>query len=131
MSRVWRYLVLLLLAATAACGDSHGPSKPVPGILRVVLTTPNPDDGAVLLTLTAPAAPTVLTAAAGLRLFQSGQPGTTTTVALTGPLQGGTILMLQVPDTRKAKQYRATLQQVSSSGFQLRNLSGYRLKVRD
>jgi len=126
-----RATLLLCLAVAVACGDSQEPSKPVPGPLRVILTTPNSDDGALLLSITGPAVPTGLTPEPGLRLFQNGPAGTTTVVALTGPIQSGTVLTLQVEDTRKARRYQVTVQQAASAAYQLRDVSSYTVKVRE
>jgi len=121
------------LAATAvslliACGDSSGPSS---GTLTVNLTTPNSGfDGAVMLVLSSPVAPTSVTAGAGLALW--GGPVTTTSakLVLTGTITSGPILTLQVNDVNQVSQYSVSLQQVASTGFVLRSsLTGYSTTV--
>lgn len=120
--------VTLLLACK---GDGTGPTA---GTLVVRLTTPNSGlDGAAIVVLSAPAAPGSVTPGPGLTLWGGPITAATATVALTGPLFTGTILSLQVDDTRQVGQYTATLQQVAATaagGFVLRSsLAGYSLAV--
>ncbi len=99
-------------------------------MLRVELSTPNSGaDGAILLTITGPAALTSATAGSDLRVFGSPSGGSTTRFALTGVLKGGTIVTIDVPDVTKAREYRATIEAVAASDFQLRPLTGYSLTV--
>lgn len=111
-----------------ACGDSSGPAA---GNLTVNLTTPNSGfDGAVMLVLSSPVAPTSVTAGAGLTLW--GGPVTTTSVklVLTGTLSTGPILTLHVNDVNQVSQYSVSLQQVAATGFALRpSLTGYSATV--
>ena len=115
-----------------ACGgDGTGPTA---GTLKVNLTTPNSGlDGAAIVVLSAPVAPGSVTAATGLTLWGGPVTAANATIALTGTLSTGTILSLQVDDTRQVEQYSATLQQVaiSSTPFTLRPplLTGYSLTV--
>ena len=115
-----------LAAGALACLDTGGP---VAGVLKVNLTTPNSGaDGAVLLTVSGPAALTSAAPGSGLRLFS--QPlGTTNRFALTGRLATGTILMIGVPDLSAAAGYTATIQQVAAPSYQLRVLAGYSLAI--
>jgi hypothetical protein len=127
MKRVLSLLVVALAAAGAgSCGDGTGP---VAGVLTVSLATLSPGaDGAILLTVTGPGALTSVTAAPGLRVF-SGTLGTTTKLAVTGPLANGVILRIGVPDTRRASQYVATIQNVAGNDYSLRGSVGYLLTV--
>ncbi len=129
MNRYGRFLLLALaLAGAGSCSSDGG--GPVAGMLTVSLTTPNSGaDGAILLSVTGPQAPTRITAGAGLRAFS--QPlSMTTKVAVTGTLTSGAILTFGVTDTRQAAQYAATIQSVAAAAdFQLRSLSGYSLTV--
>ena len=127
MSRLTGTVALLvLLGATLTCRDSTGP---VAGVLKVDLTTPNSGgDGAILLTVTGPAALTSATPGTGLRLFA--QPlGTTTRFALTGTLAQGTILTIGVTNLGQASQYVATVQSVAARSYDLRSIAGYSLTV--
>lgn len=123
----WRLLLALALGSVASCGlDTTGP---VAGVLRVNFLTPNGGtDGAILFTVSGPAALTSATAGAGLRLFA--QPlDTTNRFAVTGPLASGTIVTIGVADVNRARSYRATIQGVAATNFQLRALAGYSITV--
>jgi hypothetical protein len=130
MTALRRTVVAAAVTLLIACGgNSTGPTA---GTLTVSLTTPNSGlDGAAILVLSGPAAPGSVTPAAGLTLWGGPVSTATTTIALTGTLSTGTILTLQVEDTKLAAQYTATLQQVavSTTPFTLRQLSGYLLTV--
>jgi hypothetical protein len=93
------------------------------------LATPNPSgDGAVLFTVTGPAALTSVTATTGLRVFA--QPlSTATRFAVTGALTSGAIVTIGVADVGKAAQYRAIVEAVAAPNFQLRSPAGYSLTV--
>ena len=127
MSRLTGTVALLvLLGATLTCRDGTGP---VAGVLKVDLTTPNSGgDGAILLTVTGPAALTSATPGTGLRLFAQ-RLGTTTRFALTGTLAQGTILTIGVPNLGQASQYVATVQSVAARSYDLRSIAGYSLTV--
>jgi hypothetical protein len=130
MTALRRSLAVVLVIVLAACkGDSTGP---VAGTLKVNLTTPNSgQDGAAILTLTAPAVPASVSPGAGLQLWGGPVTGTTTKLVLTGTMSTGTILTLQVDDVNKVGQYSVTLQQVATLAFQLRPplLAGYSATV--
>ena len=126
MRRVAGGLAVVLALAGAGSCESIGP---VAGVLTVTLKTPNPGaDGAILLTVTGPAKLTSVTAEPGLRVFAL-TLSATNRVAVTGPLQNGAILTIGVADLRQASQYVATIQAVSTNGFQLRPVSGYSLII--
>lgn len=130
MSRIpcARWLLLAIVGVAVGCGE--GTSAPVAGMLRVELSTPNSGaDGAMLLTITGPAALTSATPERGLRLFAQPLGDTTTRVALTGVLNAGAIITIGVADVAKARQYRATIQSAAAADFQLRTLAGYSLTV--
>jgi hypothetical protein len=125
-----RVFAATAVATVIACsGDGTGP---VAGMLTVNLTTPNSgSDGAVMLILSSPVAPTSVAASAGLALW--GAPVTTTSakLVLTGTLSTGPIFTLQVDDVNKVAQYSVALVQVAPSNPQqpLRGLTGYSATV--
>lgn len=131
MRRSWLVVLTGAAGALLACGGGGSePNEPLPGVLTVSLTTPNADDAALLLTLTGPAAPSAVTAAdPALRVFLAGPPGPATSLVVTGAMTDGAILTLQVPDVRQVKEYTATLVEVASTTYQVRPLTGYRLRV--
>ena len=130
MTALRRTIAAAAVTLLLACGgNSTGPTA---GALTVSLTTPNTGlDGAAIIVLSGPAVPGSVTPAAGLTLWGGPVPTATTTIALTGTLSSGTILTIQVEDTKLAAQYTATLQQVATktTPFTLRQLSGYLLTV--
>ena len=132
MTALRRTIAAATVGLIIACGgDGTGPTA---GTLTVNLTTPNSGlDGAAIIVLSAPVAPGSVSPAAGLTLWGGPVTTATATIALTGTLSTGTILTLQVEDTKLAAQYTATLQQVavSSVPFTLRPplLTGYSLTV--
>jgi hypothetical protein len=115
-----RRLIFAAVILLAACKSS--PTGPVAGTLKVILTTPNSGfDGAVMLTLSAPAVPSSVTPTAGLALWGAPVASTTAKLVLTGTLSTGTILTLQVDDVGKVGQYSVQLVDVAAAGtFQLR-----------
>ena len=123
-----RLLIVILIGLASSCEHS---TAPVAGLVNVSLTTPNAgNDAAILLTIAGPAALTSVSAPAGLRLFAQPAPlGTTNRFALTGTIPAGTILTIGVADVNKASAYTATIQQVATTTYQLRALTGYSLKV--
>ena len=95
---------LALLSLAAACGDGGptGPAGPVPGVLKIALTTPNADDGALLFTVSGGRISTVDAAAAGYQIYTA-QPDTLTTrILVTGDIGAGEVVRIHVPDTRSA-----------------------------
>lgn len=132
MRRISRLTAVVALVAFGVnCGGGGTENNdPTPGDLTIELTTPNGDDAAIKLTITAPVAPTAITAAAaGLQVFRSGPIGTTTTVVITGDMSAGALLHLTVPDTRQDEDYTATVVQVASTTYALRGNTGYALTV--
>ncbi len=127
MRRVADWLaVVLALGGVGSCLDSSGP---VAGVLTVSLASPNPGgDGAILLTVTGPAALTSVSAEPGLRVF-SDTLRAISHFAVTGPLASGAILTIGVADVKRAPQYVATIQSVAANDFNLRPLNGYSLTV--
>jgi len=128
MTPLGRATIAASLGLLLACGGTTGP---VAGTLKVNLANPNNgQDGAALLVLSTPVPPVSVSAGPGLTLW--GGPVTTTIAKLvvSGNLTTGTILMLQVDDINKFRQYSVTLQQVArTSDLQLELLSGYSVTV--
>lgn len=125
---------VVALSTLGACGGDKpgptGPTGPTAGVLRVQLTAPSADQGAVLLTIAGPAVPSAVVAA---------QPGVTahvrttnsvTTVALFGAVAAGEILRLSVPDVGAVASYRADVREVAGRDNALReDLTPYRATV--
>ena len=128
MNPVRRLTIAASLGVLLACSGTTGP---VAGTLKVNLASPNNgQDAAVLLALSAPVPPVSVSAGSGLTLWGGPVAGTNATLVLTGTVTTGTILILQVDDVNKARQYSVTLQQVArSSDFQLESLGNYSVTV--
>lgn len=129
MSRLAAALALVLgFAAAQSCESVTGP---VAGDLTLSLVSPNSgSDGAILLTITGPAGMTSASPppATGLRVFRQGF-GSTTHLAVTGPLVNGAILTIGVADVRQVTQYVATIDAVAGRDYALRPRAGYSLMV--
>jgi len=121
-------LLALALGVVFACSNDTAPTA---GLLTVNLITPNSGgDGAILLTISGPAALTSASPATGLRLFSQPPLGAANHFVLTGTLTGGTLLTIGVADVARASAYTATIQQVATPTSQLRPfLTGYSLTV--
>jgi hypothetical protein len=119
---------LALVVAILACHDDAKTVAPTgPGVLDVVLTTPNADDGAVLLTVdgaidSVQGAPYVIFSTAS---------GTGARIVVTGDVVGGVIARLYVPDVGTADQYLAHLDEVAQRGtFALQPPTSYQMELR-
>jgi hypothetical protein len=122
--RAWRWALAAVLAG-AAC---EGPTEPRPGVLDVVLTTPNTGDGAMLFAIEGPLDSVE---AAGFSTFSSRLSASLERVIVTGTLTSGVVARIHVPDVNARGGYRTTVQQVADgSTFALRDTTGYRLALR-
>jgi len=130
-SRLIRGAALLAaFAASAGCNGDNGPAAPVAGPLRVVLTTPYTDDGAVMFQVVGVVDSVVVPA--GLTLYQS-EPGPNVIRAIaTGPVVSGTnLLTLYVPDVGKASSITTQVLQAAALGtYAQRPTAAYRLEIR-
>jgi hypothetical protein len=129
MSR--RVTWLALLAGTGLVLGSCS-SGPVAGDLTVSLMTPNGDDGAILVSVTASESKelTGATVACGdCQIFRE-QPSATQIVAVvTGDLLAGPLMRVSVTDTKSPSSYTVRIQQVASRTYQVRSTSGYSLTI--
>ena len=123
------------LAASASCGDGdeEGPTGPVAGTLTVTLTTPFPDDGAVLLRIDGPGMTNVTSAAPTLysRFLETLQGNDDqVTAVFVGDVTSGPLLTFRVPDAGAAASYEVTLLQAADRANQLRaSTAGYTVEV--
>lgn len=122
MKRLW--LLLLLLAACH--GDAVAP--PTPGTLVVMLSTPNQNDGAVVLTISG-AQVSAVRAVGSLQLARQ-VDATGTHVMLVGDITEGALVTFDVPDLSRAAAYVATLEQVADrTTFALLEPVSYHLSI--
>ena len=126
---------VVLAAITLACsGDSSngGTEPPVdvsnPGFVNVTLSTPNSNDGAVLLQLSGGVIDS-LTASSGSIFFA--ETGTNIfRVMVAGTITDGPVVRFWMPDRRNVSQYSATLEQAAvRSTYEQQSIGGYSLSI--
>jgi len=106
-------LAAALLVAAGCGGSDSGPTGPVAGPLRVVATSPNADDGAVMFQVTGVVDSVV--APAGLTLYQSVPGPNVIRAIVTGNIAtGSTLLTLYVADVSKASSITTQVIQVAA-----------------
>jgi hypothetical protein len=131
MRRIWLAALPLALVAPACSGGDNGtdPPPPVPGTLTVSLTTPNPDDRALLITIAGPAITTVSSANAAY-LVHARVAGTTARAAVFGRVGAGAVLRVEVPDVARSGAYSATVTEAADSTNAVRaSMAGYSATV--
>ena len=119
-------LSLGLLGTGLACGDN--PIAPQAGNVTVSLTTPNADDGVVLVALFGPGFSTVKPASTSYRVFSLTASPTEVHVLVVGDLSTGALLTLNVNDPSRIGDYHGTVIQAASRSDEVRTVStGYDL----
>ena len=119
----------LLAGAALTLGSCSGP---VAGDLTVSLVTPNSDDGAVLVKVTASESKEVTgasVACSGCQIFLEQPSATELRAVITGTVAAGPLLRVSVTDTKSPSSYTVQIQQVASRTYQLRSTGGYSLTV--
>ncbi len=127
-----RYALTLAAVLGAALAGSASCSGPVAGELTVSLTTPNTDDGAIKVRVTASESKEITgisVACSGCRLFFEQPSATEVLAVLTGDLAAGPLLRVSVSDTKAPSAYSVQISQVASRSFALRSTSGYGLTI--
>lgn len=119
----------LLVAAGCGSSDGGGPTGPVAGPLRVVLASPNTDDGAVMFQVTGVVDSVV--APAGLTLYQSVPGPNVVRAIVTGNIAtGSNLLTLYVADVSKASSITTQVIQVAAEvTYAQRPVGAYALTV--
>lgn len=130
MNRFTSKLLLAgLLMASVACSNDPTSSTPRQGTLRLRLTTPNADDGAMLFTVHGRAIDTAHAGNTNLRLFTRRVNDSTLVGALVGTLAGGVVVTLDIGDA-SATGYTASVTEVADRNSTLRaSLDGYGLTI--
>jgi hypothetical protein len=126
----------LRLAAAATCGlllaacssSNGGGTGPVAGSLSVTYSTPNADDGAVLLTL---AGAEIDSVSFGSYVGYTRKVNAdSVVVVVAGHLAAGTLVTFTVPDKNASASYHAHITQVAQrSTYAQRSLAGYSVSV--
>jgi hypothetical protein len=109
-----RFGSLLLAGVSALIACSHDTIGPTAGTLTVNLTSPNSDDGAVLLTVSG--GPIDSVASAGHQIYSARLDSNTLRLIVTGEVASGTIATIYLADMRLASSYSATVNQVAARG---------------
>lgn len=123
-----RGMVLVAALLAIGCGGDD-PAGPVAGPLRLVLTSPNTDDGAVMFQLIGVVDSAVVPA--GLTLYQSIPGNNVIRGIVTGDIStGDNLLTLYVADVGKASSYSTQVLQVAAQGtYAQRPAGAYTLTV--
>lgn len=126
--RAARYLAMTWLVAlmgTAGCSNNTGP---VAGTLDVSLSSPYPDDGAVLFWIAG--GPVDSVEAVGFRLYSARSVGDTLKLIATGNLGSGPIARIHISDARQAPRYAVQIGQVAVRGtYAARSPAGYVIRL--
>jgi hypothetical protein len=122
MRRLW-----LLLPLLAGChGDAVSP--PTPGTLTVLLSTPNHNDGAVVLVISG--GPVSAVHAVGSLEVARQVDASGTHVVVVGDVIEGALVTIDIPDLSRADAYVATLEQVADrTTFALLDPGSYLLTI--
>jgi hypothetical protein len=130
-----RFIAALLIAcagAASACGDDDGgvTGPTGEGSVRVIYSSPSNTDGAILLTVSGAAVEEPRVVGSGQYLSYRIVDSRTMRVAIAGNLSSGALLTFDVPDVRRAGDYRVTIDQAATRSNELiGNLSGYAATV--
>jgi len=126
----WIFAMVAALSVAAACSDDSTTAPVQPGTLRLTLTTPHDDDGAMTLEVSGPPIDSATADHASLRLFTRRVDGSTIVGAVVGALTNGAVVTLYVPDAGAAGRYTARVHEVADRQNALRaSLAGYALTV--
>ena len=129
-SRFFRASALILMALLlTTCRDSTGGNdRPTAGWLALRLTTPNSDDGGVLIAVSGAAIDSIRSSLPVL--ITRRESGTSIRAVISGNVTSGVIAEIRVPDTRQSAQYAAVISEAASRGnYAQRNIAGYQLSV--
>ena len=123
-------LLAAVLGWSLGCGDGGAPPDiPTPGLLGLWLSSPNVNDGALLVTITGGIVDSVQPAP-GYTLSSAGAGTSTVRVVVTGNVASGIVAQILVPDTRRAASYHITVDQAAARGsYALQNVGGYAIEV--
>ena len=114
---------VLAVAAIAGCGKE---SEPAAGTLLISLITPSVDDGAIRLMVFGGRIGAVTAADPADRIFVSRPDSNTARVIVTGALEAGPLLRIEVPDVELVASYGVTVQEAAArTTYESRALVGY------
>lgn len=130
-----KFAAVGLAALMVTCGgdsDNGGTAPPVdmrnPGFVTLTLSTPNANDGALLLTLSGGVVDSLTASVGDLFFAQTGS--TTFRIMVAGTITDGVIGRFWVPDRRNVSQYLASVEQAAVRGtYQQQDVTGYSLSI--
>jgi hypothetical protein len=134
MMRIRMVALALVAAAGVTCkdeGPTPGTSPPAnPTSLVVALTTPNADDGAMMVTVRGPGMATVVSSSASYLVFSNLTVQNQARVIAVGDLKAGAIFTVAVAGANPLSDYSVTLDQGASRTDALRtNLANYKVTL--
>lgn len=120
------------LVASLTCGGGGdggtGPTPPDPGLVDLVLATPNSNDGALLLSITGALVSSVTAQSFEVASVGAGSSGVKLLVR--GNLTDGVIAQITVPDRHKLSSYQVTVNQAAArTTYQQQPLAGYAVNL--
>lgn len=127
-------LAFALVALTAGCGGDDLPPGPPPGpsgpgVLAVVLETPNSNDGALLFRLSG--GPMDSLRVSLITLLTANTGANERRVILAGNISAGVVLRFWVPERGNLAGYSVALEQVATrASYVQQPLGGYSLSVK-
>jgi hypothetical protein len=100
------------------------PTTPTPGWLTVQLDTPRSDDGAVQFLVSGPGIDSArVVGYDGYAAVVTGEAD----LLVTGPIAGGTVAQIRIPDLARSSEYRASVVAAAArSTYVMQDLTGYR-----
>ena len=140
-----RSALLALAACALAISCDHGtaptppsvpppmpppPPPPPPGSAVVSLTTPNSNDGALVLTLKGPGLTTMQASSSSNLFYSRAVSDSEARVILVGDLSAGPMFTFKVADGKQLSAYTATIGEVATRDDALRtSVTGYTLLI--
>jgi hypothetical protein len=123
-------LILLSVAAIAACGDSAIAPPVSPLALQVALASPQSDDGAIVITLHGPDVSDVRAVSGAYLAFTRAAGVAETRVIVVGDVIAGPVLTFTAGAGHRLGEYSATIEQVATRADALRgDVSGYGVTI--
>lgn len=120
----------LFLGLGCNYSPTYGGGSGSSGELTLRLTTPHPDDGAVLFEVVGAPVESSVAANGALRLFTRRDGNNRLVGALIGDVNAGAVVRLRVPDAGAAAGYQARVLEVADRHNLLRqSLAGYGMMV--
>jgi len=114
------------IVAGMSCDQSTGLKGPTSGALRVTLTTPNADDGAILFVVSGGAIDSVTTTDATMQMMAS--QATPKMILVRGTLASGVIARVWVADVN-ATHSASVLQVAANATYAQRATTGYSVVI--